>query len=141
MCFFDDKSQVSHLLRQMRKKHSLKEPSDLAQKDVLFVGGLDLSAVDENTYICAFTIYKIPKDGPIRRVYGIDMKHTVNVPYRAGYLGFREAEPMVKTVEYALKIHPEFEVDVLLVDGNGTLHPVGFGSACHVGVLSLHSQR
>ena len=33
------------------------------------------------------------------------------------------------------KNSPEFEPDVLLVDGNGIFHTRGFGSASHIGVV------
>lgn len=31
---------------------------------------------------------------------------------------------------------PEFNPQLLLIDGNGILHPRGFGVACHLGVLT-----
>lgn len=49
-------------------------------------------------------------------------------PYVPGYLGFREV-PLLKAL--VCKHNP----DVVMVDGNGRLHPRGFGSACHLGVV------
>ncbi len=51
----------------------------------------------------------------------------VRFPYIPGYLGYREL-PMVRKV-YEVSDH-----DVLLIDGQGVLHPRGFGIACQVGV-------
>ena len=41
---------------------------------------------------------------------------------------------MITAVQNQLEMRPEFKPDVILIDGNGILHPQRFGSACHVGV-------
>ena len=41
---------------------------------------------------------------------------------------------MIEAVQNQLEKRPEFKPDVILIDGNGILHPQRFGSACHVGV-------
>lgn len=51
----------------------------------------------------------------------------VRFPYIPGYLGYREL-PMVR------KVYDASDHDVLLIDGQGVLHPRGFGIACQVGV-------
>lgn len=56
---------------------------------------------------------------------------TVEFPYQVGLLGFREVPALLDVVS-KLWTRP----DVLVVDGNGVLHPRRFGSACHVGVLT-----
>ncbi len=53
----------------------------------------------------------------------------VGLPYVPTYLGFREAPAIVKAVR-RLRRPPS----LLMVDGNGILHPRRFGSACHVGL-------
>lgn len=53
----------------------------------------------------------------------------VAFPYIPTLLAFREAGPMVGAVQQ-LGVRP----DVVLVDGNGRLHPLGAGVACHVGL-------
>lgn len=50
-------------------------------------------------------------------------------PYIPTYLAFRELPPIARCLE-RLREPPS----LLLVDANGTLHPTGFGLACHVGV-------
>lgn len=53
----------------------------------------------------------------------------VRFPYIPTYLTFREAETIARLVE-------EFDGDMILVhDGNGILHPIGFGVASHLGVI------
>ena len=41
---------------------------------------------------------------------------------------------MIESVNEQIKNLPNLQPDVILVDGNGILHPDRFGSACHVGV-------
>ncbi|MCX8180220.1 MAG: endonuclease V [Thermofilaceae archaeon] len=53
----------------------------------------------------------------------------VSVPYIPTLLAFREAGPMIAAVR-SLNVKP----DVVLVDGNGRLHPLGAGIACQVGL-------
>lgn len=57
-------------------------------------------------------------------------------PYIAGYLGFREVPHMARALARCEE-EAGLLADVVLVDGNGTLHPRGFGSACHLGSRAL----
>lgn len=49
-------------------------------------------------------------------------------PYVPTYLAFREMRPVYMALQGV-------DFDVLLVDGQGALHPVGAGEACHFGVV------
>jgi deoxyinosine 3'endonuclease (endonuclease V) len=55
-------------------------------------------------------------------------------PYVPGFLAFREADPIIRMVRRQMEADPSLTPDVLLVDGNGLLHPRRFGLACHVGL-------
>lgn len=57
--------------------------------------------------------------------------HAVRFPYIPGFLSYREAPIIIETY-HELEIDP----DILMIDGNGLLHPRKMGLACHVG-LSL----
>ncbi|NXS13412.1 ENDOV Endonuclease, partial [Neodrepanis coruscans] len=60
----------------------------------------------------------------------------VTAPYVAGFLAFREAPVLVEAVQRLQQEKPTLCPQVLLVDGNGMLHPREFGVACHLGVLT-----
>jgi len=53
----------------------------------------------------------------------------IHFPYVPTYLSFREL-PFLKKLVVSL----EFKPTVLMIDGNGLMHPYGFGIASHVGV-------
>ncbi|KAG9140969.1 hypothetical protein Leryth_026877 [Lithospermum erythrorhizon] len=58
------------------------------------------------------------------------------IPYVPGFLAFREAPVLLKLLEKMKKRNHPFYPQLLMVDGNGVLHPRGFGLACHLGVLA-----
>ncbi|XP_051562650.1 endonuclease V-like isoform X3 [Myxocyprinus asiaticus] len=60
---------------------------------------------------------------------------TLNAPYVAGFLGFREAPPLLQALERLKSEQPNLMPQVLFVDGNGLFHYREFGLACHLGVL------
>lgn len=51
-----------------------------------------------------------------------------------GFLAFREALPLLKILNGILNEREDLKPDVILVDGNGILHPRKYGCACHIGV-------
>jgi len=54
----------------------------------------------------------------------------INFPYIPTYLSFREFPVIERVIEKV-----ESEISVLMIDGNGVLHPRGMGLASHAGVL------
>ncbi|CAH0475495.1 unnamed protein product [Peronospora belbahrii] len=56
-------------------------------------------------------------------------------PYMTGFLAFREVPALRKLYHDLRRRCPDLVPDVTLVDGNGVLHPQGFGLASHFGVL------
>lgn len=59
----------------------------------------------------------------------VSVKGRIDMPYIPTYLAFREL-PIIQ----GLMKKAKNKLDVLLVDGNGVLHPYGMGIASHVGV-------
>ena len=142
---------LKHGQKSLASKVELKDPSDFKGQSLLlrkfnqasvtkpfYIGGLDLSFFTncDKKAVCGYTIYSYegPKSKKLKLVYQNTRLCQLTIPYKAGYLGFREAEPMIETVQIQIKSKPQIKPDILLVDGNGILHPEKFGLACHVGV-------
>ncbi|KAF9109272.1 hypothetical protein BGX27_007793 [Mortierella sp. AM989] len=69
-------------------------------------------------------------------VYENHAKVKLTLPYIAGYLAFREVDPLLGLIQTLRANRPELEPQVILVDGCGILHPRGFGLASHLGLIS-----
>ncbi len=108
---------------------------ELAQKVVLkpllrlpeIVAGAD-GAYDQAKKISygVMVVFKLPEFKEIERA--VAQKETP-FPYVPGFLSFREV-PVLKEAFTRLSIKPE----VILVDGQGILHPRGLGLASHLGL-------
>ncbi|NXD84183.1 ENDOV Endonuclease, partial [Halcyon senegalensis] len=126
---------------QARLKASvLAEDTEEWQKDPSFaglerVGGVDLSYIKgDDTNACAsLVVLSYPA---LEVLYEDCRMVAVGTPYVAGFLAFREVPFLVEAVQRLRQEKPKLEPQVLLVDGNGLLHPRGFGVACHLGVLT-----
>ncbi|NWR42237.1 ENDOV Endonuclease, partial [Regulus satrapa] len=99
------------------------------------VGGVDLSYVkgDESRACASLVVLSYPA---LEVLYQDCRMVTISAPYVAGFLAFREVPVLVEAVRRLQQEKPQLEPQVLLVDGNGLLHPRGFGTACHLGVLT-----
>ncbi|XP_026717117.1 endonuclease V [Athene cunicularia] len=118
----------------------VEEDTEEWQKDSSFaglerVGGVDLSYIKgDDTSACASLVVL---SYPALEVLHEDCRMVaVSTPYVAGFLAFREVPFLVEAVQRLQREQPKLKPQVLLVDGNGLLHPRGFGVACHLGVLT-----
>ncbi|KAL0557690.1 hypothetical protein IC582_006240 [Cucumis melo] len=98
--------------QDLLKKKLIKE-DDLEGNgdDLKYVGGVDISFLKEDSSVAC-------------------------VPYVPGFLAFREAPVLLELLERMKKRAPLLYPQLLMVDGNGILHPRGFGLASHLGVLA-----
>ncbi|NWW54106.1 ENDOV Endonuclease, partial [Pedionomus torquatus] len=118
----------------------IEEDTEEWQKDASFaglerVGGVDLSYIkgDESRACASLVVLSYPA---MEVLYEDCRMVTVSAPYMAGFLAFREVPFLVEAVQRLQQEEPRLRPQVLLVDGNGLLHPRGFGVACHLGVLT-----
>jgi len=149
----------SELQENWRPRLSFETPPELVRRlqdpaGGLKVGGVDLSFVegDDKSACAAYVVMKCQRSAETSgntkkkkskfspesnfEVLYEDLR-MVNLegPYIPGFLAFREAGPIVEMVKDQRLNKPEVTPDVLIVDGNGLLHPRKFGLACHVGLM------
>ncbi|XP_024005082.1 endonuclease V isoform X1 [Eutrema salsugineum] len=100
-----------------------------------YVGGVDMSFSKEDPSIaCAcLVVLELPSLRVVHHDFSLLRLH---VPYVPGFLAFREAAVLLQILQKMRDDHHPFYPQVLMVDGNGILHPRGFGLACHLGVLA-----
>ncbi|KAM0946685.1 putative deoxyribonuclease V [Dioscorea sansibarensis] len=104
------------------------------ENNLKFIGGVDVSFLKEDPSMACAALVVVDAET-------LDVVHEefdvvrLQIPYVPGFLAFREA-PILQGLLDKMKqsAHP-FYPQLLMVDGNGLLHPRGFGLACHVGVL------
>ncbi|ODM89089.1 Endonuclease V [Orchesella cincta] len=103
------------------------------------VAGVDVSypSKDHDSYECDAYAAVVICEFPTMKIIHKEVQQVhLPVPYAPGYLAFRESEPVVNLLNKIMKEHPSKVPDVLLVDGNGMLHPNRTGLACHVGITT-----
>lgn len=102
---------------------------------IRYVGGVDISFVKDNRVdacaaliICKYPSYEVVYES---------FKHVeLTLPYIPGFLAFREVPFLVELIDELRSSRPELVPQLIIVDGNGILHPRQFGLACHLGVLT-----
>jgi len=100
---------------------------DSFEKDEL-VAGVDVAYSRKNKRLaCAACVVMDKNLNIVEQKWLID---EVNFPYIPTYLAYREL-PIIAKIIQKLEQKP----DILMVDGNGILHPFGMGIASHIGVV------
>ncbi|XP_039065579.1 endonuclease V-like isoform X4 [Hibiscus syriacus] len=111
--------------QQQQQQHQLK-----------FVGGVDVSFSKDDPSMACGSLVVLDLLNDLRLVYQEYTCVRLDIPYVSGFLAFREAPILVHLLEKMKKDASPFYPQVLMVDGNGLLHPRGFGLASHVGVIA-----
>lgn len=95
-------------------------------KNVKTIAGADQSYVG-NKVISAIAVCDYKSMGTIEKKYAIvDAK----IPYKSGFLFYKDGPAVIEAFNML-----ENKPDVLIVEGNGILHPRRIGMASHVGIL------
>ncbi|KAL8584884.1 hypothetical protein ACOMHN_037587 [Nucella lapillus] len=120
-----DSSSVKKMLEAISSKDSSKK---------FYIGGVDISFIKDNKVdaCAALIIISFPD---LQVVYKRLEMIQLTAPYIPGFLAFREVEFLMGLYNTMLENAPQYKPHVIFVDGNGRLHPRGFGLACHLGVL------
>ncbi len=94
-----------------------------------FVVGVDVSySRKAELCCCCASLYDVKLRRIVERAFLFKSTRDM-FPYIPGFFLFREGDIMVNAVKLI-----KHKVDVVLVDGNGILHPRKAGIACYVGV-------
>ncbi|KAK3100491.1 hypothetical protein FSP39_020893 [Pinctada imbricata] len=111
-------------------KESMEHNKDMK----FYIGGVDISFVkgDLVNACSAFVVCSFPD---LEKVYEDYEMVKLTQPYIPGYLAFREVDFMIQQYNKLKTRKPEYLPHVIMVDGNGIIHPKEFGCACQLGVL------
>ncbi|CAG8527344.1 9745_t:CDS:2 [Diversispora eburnea] len=100
-----------------------------------YIGGVDVSFLENNNQeaVASLVVLEYPS---LEVIYEDFKMIKLKLPYIAGYLAFREVDPLLELLDLLKQNKPFIYPQIIFVDGNGTLHPRRFGLACHLGVLA-----
>ncbi|CAJ1972146.1 unnamed protein product [Sphenostylis stenocarpa] len=107
-------------------------------EELRYVGGVDISFFkDDPSQACGTLV--VLDFHTLQVLYQDFSLVTLQVPYVPGFLAFREAPVLLQLLEKMKRSDNPYYPQLLMVDGNGILHPRGngkgsFGLACHIGV-------
>lgn len=111
--------------RNIQRKDSMKLRlrDDFRENDA--IAGADIAYIGDEAFGSLVTF---GSEG-LRKMEVVRVKARVRFPYIPTYLTFREAPIIEKLIEKA------GQKPLLVYDGNGIIHPLGFGIASHIGVM------
>lgn len=112
---------------------SLKDKIDITKdfipnKDIKVIAGIDIAYFNHNDIeygACSVVLFDRYSKTIIEEIEALE---EVVVPYIPGCLAFREI-PVIKKALNTIKSH---KIDLIVVDGNGILHPNKMGLASHL---------
>ena len=113
-------------IREYQSRMSKRVVKHDMLSDIRYVCGVD-SAYSDRVYTVAVIVDIDRKEEVYREQYTCK----VRVPYISTYLFLREAAPILQVLRRLC----DHRYDIILVDGNGILHPRLFGIACYIGLL------
>tara|TARA_Y100000031_G_scaffold154965_1_gene204274 strand:- start:466 stop:1086 length:621 start_codon:yes stop_codon:yes gene_type:complete len=112
------KEEQLKLAKKVILSGSVKNIKTIAGADQSYIGNKIISAIA----VCDYKSLKV-----------IEEKHAVvegKIPYKSGFLFYRDGPAVIEAFNKL-----ENKPDVLIVKGNGILHPRRIGMASHVGIL------
>lgn len=107
---------------QLAKKIILKDDF----KELKIIGGADVSYLNDISFSAIVSYDYKTKEIIEEKV----VKSKVNFPYIPTFLSYREY-PLIEKAFKSLNKKPS----LLVIDGNGVLHPLGIGTASYIGLL------
>lgn len=95
------------------------------------IAGVDVAYPQPDRAVAAYVVVDVASG---RSVWSTTLSRRVTFPYIPGYLAFRELPVLLDLLEHVKSQQPLAEL--ILVDGNGILHPRRAGIATHLGVAT-----
>ncbi len=111
-------------MKRQAELASLVLQSDNPSIDLDMVVGVDIAYSDEQGVACAVQM-RLPDLKVVSEEYAVSK---VSFAYKPGLLALREGALITQVLRRMDQRYP------VLIDGNGVLHPRGFGLACSVGL-------
>ncbi|OIW09247.1 hypothetical protein TanjilG_01218 [Lupinus angustifolius] len=109
------------LLSTQDKGEGSKEKED---EWLRYIGGVDVSFSNDDSSMACGTLVVLDFN-TLKVVYEDFSLVTLHVPYVPGFLAFREAPVLVEILDKMKRNGNPFYPQLLMVDGNGILHPRG----------------
>jgi len=92
------------------------------------IGGVDISFIKgDNVNACACVVIMSYPD--LKIVHSVCRMICLPAPYISGYLAFRECDSILDIIKDMKRSNSRYVPDILMVDGNGVLHPRGVGTS------------
>jgi len=123
-------------LRQRWLRLHLVQHDLIDWRSARYIGGVDISFVKGSATDACAALVVVDAADALAVVHATCRRIELRQPYVPGYLAFREVDFLLELLDSLRSSSPHLLPDVILVDGNGILHPNRFGLACHLGVLS-----
>jgi len=118
---FENATALQNQLAKQLKFQPLHNISTIAGADISF-------NKNSTTMYAGIVILSYPE--MVLKAFALETFET-NFPYKPGYLGFKEVPALLKTWNLISE-----KPDVVVLDGNGILHPRRMGVASHFGILA-----
>lgn len=117
-------------LRKSQQKIVSKVSLNFSFTEYETVGGVDVSYGNNRMTIAAYTLFDLRSK---KLLYQKTKELEVVFPYIPTYLAFRELPILDSLLNQVEKEHKM--ADIVMIDGNGMLHPRHAGIASHLGVI------
>ncbi|GAB1600751.1 endonuclease V [Argonauta hians] len=101
------------------------------RENTYYIGGLDVSFQDDGKACAALAILTFPG---LQVVYTKYQHFSSLLEYIPSFLAFREGPCVKNLFDEVKQENISCFPHVLMIDGNGILHPRNIGLACHVGI-------
>lgn len=117
--------RISGILRRLRKEQEdMRSSLSLADGEFSTITGVDIGYAGKRAYVALSTFHV---DG--MHIRDEVFETTIEFPYIPTYLSYREGPAILRAIEQSAH-----DIEALMIDGNGILHPEHLGLASFVGI-------